>query len=148
MFFRRVKPTVHTFDSHLGDLRAKGFSVAAKGPGIAVALRHGCAAVLKEGGLKEAGAQITIEKTGVLVGQEIGVLTHGGYQVYFETSHGERRAGTAEQLNALHSFDADLRETLGLTSLYNEGLGTTNGRHLYDRVRNRDNGKKPLFSAP
>ena len=143
MFFRRVKPTVHTFDSHLGDLRAKGFSVAAKGPGMAVALRHGYAAVLKE-----AGAQITIEKTGVLVGQEIGVLTHGGYQVYFETSHGERRAGTAEQLNALHSFDADLRETLGLTSLYNEGLGTTNGRHLYDRVRNRDNGKQPVFSAP
>ena len=143
MFFRRVKPTVHTFDSHLGDLRAKGFSVAAKGPGMAVALRHGCAAVLKE-----AGAQITIEKTGVLVGQEIGVLTHGGYQVYFETSHGERRAGTAEQLKALHAFDADLRETLGLTSLYNEGLGTTNGRHLYDRVRNRDNGKKLVFSAP
>ena len=143
MFFRRVKPTVPTFDSHLGDLRAKGFSVAAKGPGLAVALRDGCAAVLKD-----HSAEITIEKTGVLVGQEIGVLTHGGYQVYFETSQGERRAGTAEQLNALHSFDADLRETLGLTSLYNEGLGTTNGRHLYDRVRNRDNGKKPVFSAP
>lgn len=143
MFFRRVKPTVPTFDSHLADLRAKGFSVAAKGPGIAVALRDGCAAVLKG-----AGAEITIEKTGVLIGPEIGVLTHGGYQVYFETSHGERRAGTAEQLKALHSFDAGLRETLGLTSLYNEGLGTTNGRHLYDRVRNRDNGKKPVFSAP
>ncbi len=143
MFFRRVKPTVPTFDSHLGDLRAKGFSVAAKGPGIAVALRDGCAAVLKD-----AGAEISIEKTGVLIGQEIGVLTHGGYQVYFETSHGERRAGTAEQLKALHGFDADLRETLGLTSLYNEGLGTTNGRHLYDRVRNRDNGKKPVFSVP
>ena len=143
MFFRRVKPTVPTFDSHLGDLRAKGFSVAAKGPGMAVALRDGCAAVLQD-----AGAEITIEKTGVLIGHEIGVLTHGGYQVYFETSHGERRAGTAEQLKTLHAFDADLRETLGLTSLYNEGLGTTNGRHLYDRVRHRDNGKKPVFSAP
>ncbi len=143
MFFRRVKPTVPTFDSHLGDLRAKGFSVAAKGPGMAVALRGDCAAVLQD-----AGAAITIEKTGVLIGQEIGVLTHGGYQVYFETSHGERRAATAEQLKTLHAFDADLRETLGLTSLYNEGLGTTNGRHLYDRVRNRDNGKKPVFSAP
>lgn len=143
MFFRRAKPTVHTFDSHLGDLRAKGFLVAPKGAGLAVALRDGCAAVLKD-----AGAEVAIEKTGVLIGNEIGVLTHGGYQVYFETSHGERRAGTADQLKTLHSFDADLRETLGLTSLYNEGLGTTNGRHLYDRVRNRDNGKKPSFSVP
>lgn len=143
MFFRREKPTVHTFDSHLGDLRAKGFSVAAKGAGNAVALRNGCAAVLKD-----AGAEITIEKTGVLIGNEIGVLTHGGYQVYFETSHGERRAGTAEQLKTLHAFDEDLRQALALTSLYNQGLGTTNGRHLYDRVRNRDNGKKPVFSAP
>ena len=67
MFFRRVKPTVPTFDSHLGDLRAKGFSVAAKGPGVAIALRDGCAAVLQD-----AGAEITIEKTGVLMGHEIG----------------------------------------------------------------------------
>jgi len=142
MFFRREKPTVHTFDSHVADLRSKGFSVAAKGGGAAVALRNDCAAVLKE-----AGSEVTIEKTGVLLGKEIGVLTHGGYQVYFETSHGTRRAATAEQLKALHAFDEDLREALGLTSKYNEGLGTTNGRHLYDRVRNRDTGKKPVFSA-
>ncbi len=142
MFFRRAKPTVHSFETYTSDLRAKGFSVAAKGAGLAVALRDGCAAVLKDG-----GEAISIEKTGVLIGNEIGVLTLGGYQVYFETSHGERRAGTAEQLKSLHAFDEDLRQVLGLTSLYNEGLGTTNGRHLYDRVRNRDNGKKPVFSA-
>ncbi|MBY0506689.1 MAG: hypothetical protein K2X03_22410 [Bryobacteraceae bacterium] len=142
MFFRREKPAVHTFDSRLGDLRGKGFSVAPKGAGTAVALRDGCAAVLKD-----AGATVEIEKTGVLIGNAIGVLTHGGYQVYFETSAGERRAGTAAQLKALHAFDEDLREALGLTSLYNEGLGTTNGRHLYDRVRDRDQGKKPVFSV-
>lgn len=142
MFFRREKPTVPTFDGRLGELRTKGFSVALKGSGMAVALRDGCAAVLKD-----EGPAVSIEKTGVVIGTEIGVLTHGGYQVYFETSHGERRAGTAEQLKALHAFDEDLREALGLTSLYNEGLGTTNGRHLYDRVRNRDKGQKPVFSA-
>ena len=142
MFFRRVKPTVQTFDGRLGELRTKGFSVAPKGAGLAVALRDGCVAVLKD-----LGTEIAIEKTGVLIGTDIGVLTHGGYQVYFETSHGERRAGTAEQLQALHAFDEDLRQALGLTSLYNEGLGTTNGRHLYDRVRHRDQGKKPVFSA-
>ncbi len=142
MFFRREKNTVPTFDSLLGDLRSKGFSVAAKGSGTAVALRNGCAAVLKD-----ANPGLAIEKIGVLLGNEIGELTHGGYQVYFETSHGTRRAGTADQLKALHAFDEDLREAVGLTSLYNEGLGTTNGRHLYDRVRNRDKGQKPVFTA-
>jgi hypothetical protein len=142
MFFRREKPIVHNFESYTADLRAKGFSVAAKGNGQAVALRNECVAVLKD-----EGAEIAIEKTGILIGNEIGLLTHGGYQVYFETSHGTRRAATADQLKALHAFDEDLRQALGLTSLYNEGLGTTNERHLYDRVRNRDIGKKPVFSA-
>lgn len=142
MFFRREKPKVHTFDSRLSDLRSKGFSVAAKGSGQAVALRNNLAAVLRD-----AGENVAIEKTGIVIGSEIGVLTHGGYQVYFETSHGERRAATADQLKALHAFDEDLRQALDLTSLYNEGLGTTNERHLYDRVRDRDKGKKPVFSV-
>lgn len=142
MFFRRKKPTVHNFESYTSGLRSKGFSVAAKGSGLAVALRNGCAAVLKD-----EGETVSIEKTGILIGNDIGVLTHGGYQVYFETSKGERRAGTAEQLKSLHDFDEDLREALGLKSLYNQGLGTTNERHLYDRVRDRDRGKKPVFSA-
>ena len=59
--------------------------------------------------LKDGGSEITIEKTGVLIGHEIGVLTHGGYQVYFETSHGERRAGTAGQLKALVAIIAKRR---------------------------------------
>ena len=38
-----------------------------------------------------------------------------------------------------------LREGLGLTSLYNEGLGSVNANHLYDRVKDRDtrHEKKP-----
>lgn len=137
MFFRREKPIVYTFDGRLAELRAKGFSVATKGAGQAVALRDTCAAVLKD-----AGAEVIIEKTGVLIGHEIGLLTHGGYQVYFETPHGERRAATSDQLKALHAFDEDLRQALDITSLYNEGLGTTNERHLYDRVRDRDHARK------
>jgi len=41
-------------------------------------------------------------------------------------------------LKELHSFDEDLREGLGITSLYNEALGTTCDDHLYDRVKDRD----------
>jgi hypothetical protein len=36
--------------------------------------------------------------------------------------------------------DEDLREGLGLTSLYNLSLGTTSEEHLYDRVVDRDKG--------
>jgi hypothetical protein len=33
-----------------------------------------------------------------------------------------------------------LREGLGLTSLYNEALGTVSTQYLYDRVKDRDHG--------
>ena len=44
----------------------------------------------------------------------------------------------AEELRELHTFLEDLREGLGQDSLYNTSLGTTNQKHLYDRVRGRD----------
>ena len=43
-------------------------------------------------------------------------------------------------IKALHAFDEDLREGLGLTSLYNLSLGTVCDDHLYDRVTARDSG--------
>ena len=44
------------------------------------------------------------------------------------------------ELQALHAFEADLKEKLGLTSLYNEGLGTVSTLYQYDRVKDRDRG--------
>ena len=49
----------------------------------------------------------------------------------------------AAQLKALHAFDEDLREGLGVTSLYNLSLGTTCDDHLYDRVEDRDAPQHP-----
>jgi hypothetical protein len=63
-----------------------------------------------------------------------------GFQKYWLAPSGARAAATAEQLKALHNFEEDLREALGLVSLYNESLGTVNGLHLYDRVKDRDLG--------
>lgn len=130
MFFRREKPTVLSFEDHLGALRRAGFSVAAKRAGKAVAMRGPFAAVIAEG----PGVGIS----GKVVGNEIGELVHGGYQVRFETKQGKAEAARADQLKAYHAFLEDLRETLGLTSLYNESLGSVNGKHFYDRVKNRD----------
>lgn len=130
MFFRREKPKTVTFDDHLRSLEGAGFKTARKGSGKAVAVRGEFAAVVEEGpGLGIAGK---------VIGNEIGELVHGGFQVWFQTGHGQRAAASAEQLKAYHAFLEDLRETLGLVSHYNEGLGTVNGKHLYDRVRNRD----------
>ena len=40
-------------------------------------------------------------------------------------------------LEVLHRFDEEVRYILGLTSLYNEALGSTNARTVYDRLTGR-----------
>src|SRR5262249_13779641 len=88
---------------------------------------------------EDAGSgQVSIGKAGVLVGNEIAHLVHGGYQMFLRTPSGKELPALAPQLKALHSFDEDLREGLGLTSLYNLSLGTTCDDPLYDRVKDRD----------
>lgn len=74
------------------------------------------------------------------MGDEIGLLVHGGYQMFFITPSKRRAPALAGQLMALHRFEEDLKEALDLRSLYNEGLGTTCDLHLYDRVEERDEG--------
>lgn len=138
MFFRRAKPHIPSFDERLNTLQSQGFQVARRGSGKAVVMRNRFAAVLADEG---AGATKILE-TGPVIGQEIGTLTHGGNQTYFATKSGERRAATEDLLKDLHSLNEDLRESLGLTSLYNESLGTVNSAHLYDRVENRDTGHR------
>ena len=58
--------------------------------------------------------------------------------MFLKTASGKQLPALAPQLKALHAFDEDLREGLGITSLYNQSLGTTCDDHLYDRVKDRD----------
>ena len=62
---------------------------------------------------------------------------------------GKKMPAQAEQLAAIQNFQEDLREALGMTSLYNEAMGTVSNKYLYDRVEGRDKGKhdKP-WQAP
>ncbi len=108
-------------------------AIARKGSGKVAVMRKGSAAVLAE---KDSSAEI--ETAGIVIGHEIGELTHGGYQMFFTTASGEKVPALAEQLRELHEFLEDLREGLGHDSLYNTSLGTTNQKHLYDRVKGRD----------
>ena len=139
MFFKREKERVLGFSEQMDQLRAAGFSVEPASNGLTRVSRGHLAALLKE----SAQAAPTIVDTGLLVGQEIAVLTDIGFQKIFLTPSGRRTPALAEHLKALHDFKEDLGEALGLTSLYNEGLGTTNEKHLYDRVEHRDEGVRP-----
>jgi hypothetical protein len=135
MFFRHQKPRELTFSDRVSQARNAGFQIDSAGAKTR-AIRDGFAADLTEG---EAGTAV-IDDSGIVIGNEIGLLVDVGYQKLFRTPSGRLTPARAEHLKGLHAFLEDLREALGLTSYYNEGLGSTNELHLYDRVEDRDRG--------
>jgi len=79
---------------------------------------------------------------GYLIGGEISKLVNLGYQQHLKTTKTEI-AATADHLKALHEFSEELKEALGLPSLYNESLGTVSESYHYDRVKDRDAADRP-----
>ena len=137
MFFRRHKPATFTFENRLQMLRDLGFKTEPAG-GKTWVSRDGCAVVMAS----EEGS-VVMEKPGLLMDGDIGLLTHCGYQMFFRTGEGVMCPAQAGQLKALHRFTEDVAESLGDTSLYNTSLGTVCESHLYDRVEDRDAGVAP-----
>ena len=134
MFFRREKPHVPTFSERLDQVKKFGLTVAMEGSSKARISKGQCAAIIEDRG----GDTPHVNKAGTMIGNEIGFLVHGGYQMFWETPSGKVQPALARQLKALHAFEEDLKEALGLVSLYNESLGTTCDQHMYDRVLHRD----------
>jgi hypothetical protein len=141
MFFRRQTPKPITFDERLNSLRKAGFTVAPVDGRVRVE-RNGCAAVLAP---EMDGTVRVVERPGLLLHGEIGALLDGGYQKFFRTPSGRRKPALAQELQAIHGFSEDLREALGLVSLYNESLGTVSRYYMYDRVEDRDHGVKRIW---
>jgi hypothetical protein len=137
MFFRRAPVKVNTFDDYMNQARSAGFTVEGMGGGRTRISREGAAAVVEPSG---DGIPQFKERAGVMLGQEIASLVDGGYQKFLATPSGKRRPALASDLKLIHNFQEDLREALGLTSLYNESLGTVSNQYLYDRVLDRDRG--------
>jgi hypothetical protein len=135
MFFRRERPKTVTTQDRAAALRTGGFTID-ESAGRARAIRGDCAADLD----LTSGTLIAGGRAGILIGNEIGVLVDGGYQKFFRTPSGIKKPATAQELVDLHNFEEDLREALGLTSLYNESLGTVSTYYQYDRVEDRDRG--------
>ncbi|MGA9791268.1 MAG: hypothetical protein WBQ43_11300, partial [Terriglobales bacterium] len=74
---------------------------------------------------------------GYMIGSEISKLVNRGYQQFMKTTKTEVPA-TADHLKALQQFSEELKEALGLPSLYNESLGTVSDSYHYDRIKDRD----------
>lgn len=134
MFFRHERPKILSFEDHLAKARAEGFTVQSAGNGTRIE-RNGIACIAQAG---EGGVPRFTVRAGVVMGNEIGTLVDGGFQKFFQTPGGKRKPALAEELTAIQNFQEDLREALGLTSLYNEALGTVSNKYLYDRVEGRD----------
>ncbi|MGQ9917811.1 MAG: hypothetical protein ACUVS7_10375 [Bryobacteraceae bacterium] len=139
MFFKRPKPRELTFDEHLDRLRMAGFEVRPGPGGATLVTRNRLGALVRE----DSQGKPRIEDAGILLGEELAVLTDIGFQKVFLAPSGRRTPALAEHLKALHAFREELVELLGLESLYNEGLGTTSEKHLYDRVAGRDTAAAP-----
>lgn len=139
-------------DSTLDGLRAGGFEVAviSSNPERLRVLKNGCAVLFErqpDETLKLAQAP------GFVIRGEIGRLWDAGYQKFWllgpptdEPFNEPRRPALAEQLKALHRFDAELKAVLGIPSFYNEAIGTTNEISAYDRVQGRDSSSGRRFA--
>jgi hypothetical protein len=147
MFFRREKPRTLTFEDRIAGLKQFGFESLRQAVDRVRVTRGDCGAMVES----RSGGQLGIGKAGVLMGEEIAMLVSRGFQMFLRTPSGLEAPALARHLKELHAFDEDLREGLGLTSLYNLSLGTTSDEHLYDRIVDRDRGaaarvwdKKPV----
>jgi hypothetical protein len=132
-----------TYEEALAWLRDHGFDVTdAPGTNSRVFLRkYNVSAAIQK--TPEDGIKI-FAYPGNLIGSEISKLINRGYQQFLKTSKQEVPA-TAEQLKALQTFSEELKQALGLPSLYNESLGTVSEAYQYDRIENRD---KPAVERP
>jgi hypothetical protein len=135
MFFRRERVKTPTFAERLENLRRAGFTVTPVAGGAVRVARGPYAA-----DLREAAERAESSGAGALMGDEIGALVDGGYQKFFLTPSGKKRPALAEDLQALHELEEDLKEALGQESYYNQSLGTVSNLYLYDRVKDRDRG--------
>jgi hypothetical protein len=134
------KTSIPTFSEAVATLAGHQFDVSAARDGSGAASKafqvrkYGVAAEIAAGA---GGETLVLARPGWLLAGEIARLVDRGYQKFLKTAKLEIPA-TAEHLRAIHEFSEELKQAAGATSLYNESLGTTSDRYLYDRVKGRE----------
>jgi hypothetical protein len=133
--FAPLKVVPPSFDDAHVLLSGRGFEVVhSSGRQVYTVSKYGCVASIANDG---KGMPRIAGYPACLIGGETASLVDRGFQKFFKTSKLEVPA-TAEQLATLHRFSEELKEALGFTSLYNEGLGSVSAHYHYDRVTSRD----------
>lgn len=132
-----------TYEDAVQWLRDHGFDLidAPGRPGRVFVRKYNVSAAIEKDG--EDGVKI-FAYPGYVINGEMSKLINRGYQQVLKTSKTEV-AATADHLKALQQFSEELKEALGLPSLYNESLGTVSEAYQYDRVVGRD---KPVTERP
>ena len=134
------KIAVPNFTAALATLAGHQFDVSAAKDGSGNGAKafqvrkYGCAAEIAAA---PDGTTLVLKRPGWLLAGEIARLVDKGYQKFLKTPKLEIPA-TADILRAIHEFSEELNEAAGATSLYNESLGTTSDRYVYDRVKGRE----------
>jgi|SRR5208283_700748 len=111
-----------------------GFAVSDAQPGRIEVKKIGCVAYLES----EGGSWIYSGPPYFVVHGINCELEDRGYQKFWCSKSDEKRFPIRKvDLEILHRFDEEVRYLLGMTDLYNEALGTTNARTVYDRLQGR-----------
>jgi hypothetical protein len=128
-----------TYEDAVTWLKDHGFDpIEAPGAQTRVFLKkYNCSAAIQK--TDDGGVKI-FAYPGYMIGSEISKLVNKGYQQFLKTTKTEVPA-SADHLKALQQFSEELKEGLGLPSLYNESLGTVSESYQYDRVKDRDQPK-------
>jgi hypothetical protein len=132
-----------SYEQALAWLREHGFEVS-EGPMRATLTKRGCRAVVERVGEGKKSSARIAEAPALVLGGEIAKLVDRGYQKVLKTSKLEMGA-SADHLRSLHEFAEELKEAIGMSSMYNESMGTVSDTYMYDRVRDRD---KPAVERP
>ena len=117
------------------EFKKAGFQIAevSQSPETISVKKHGCVCHLIQqpgGGWAPSGRPYFVVR-----GLEC-KLEDRGYQKFWR--HAEKRFPVRViDLKNLQRFDQEVRESLGWKSLYNESLGTTSARTVYDRLSGR-----------
>ena len=141
-----TKVEERSYEEVLNWLRDHGFDlIEAPGTQGRVFLKkYSCSAAIQKNG--DDNVKI-FAYPGYLIGSEISKLINRGYQQFLKTAKTEVPA-TADHLKALQQFTEELKEGLGLPSLYNESLGTVSESYQYDRIEERDKPKAERRKRP
>ncbi|HTU35240.1 MAG TPA: hypothetical protein VMF66_15665 [Candidatus Acidoferrum sp.] len=119
--------------SQIESLSPKGFLVRSSG-GVVRIEKHNCGAELRK--TPEGAFQMTVLPTIMYDGQ-FTKLWDAGYQKFLLTHDNRKIPVRVNQLAELRRFNEELRTALGVSTYYNEALGSTCLVTVYDRLKGR-----------